>query len=799
MTPIIQALSFKTGRDLVLINVLSVLLIFIIVFFPDSPVRIILGLPFVLFFVGYVSISALFPKREELDIIERLAFSIGLSIAITPLIGLTLNYTPFGIRMYSVVFSLFSFILLVSIVAMYRRRTISAVNVFAPLAADRNIRKFDAIQVEESNEKVKHEIKSETRFTGILHKIKLEYLALPLFIAISLFIYHQKYFSYIFMVIAAAIGALLFIILNRYSTKEQEPILSFELPDDKSHTLRLVTSTLFFVFYGLSFLTLLQGFYTKTVWYYVFISLCTGAIATEILFVRTKAQGALNLLKSFLLVLNITLSNQILFSYGIGSPDSNYHLFNLVIPITNNGYIPGGYTYSTFPIHHILVVISSSIPNIDPRMTYYCLGGFLLSIGVIFVYLIGRKFVNTQFGLFAALLYTCCDYLMRIGSHPSQCTYTAPLMIILFTSVLYIYKERDWRFTVFYPILVTTLIFAHHFSAMIILIVLSSLIIVEIFQRIKESDYKFRFPGLVQIYVVILFAQWMYYSNMMGRFANILEVYHDAFTQDIATSVMTQTVYDQLPISTLFLNTLGASILLMLSVMGFLYFFKLRSFFKNIIMTTTVTLFALIGIGVVISVSYLLPHRLYYVLQLFGLVFLGSGAIVWIFSNIKMKSMKTTFVIVLIMCLSFFSVSNTITGLETSPLKGDQAYWKLYETPYERHSGKWADTCIPTSTTVNVSHSFRCYYPRSNISFSKYPLIVESEKNTTIDYKSITKGSYILFSKFDIATGFRAERIGKKVHMGKVRYRKLDEKEIYLLDRYNKYYDNGMANIYYKR
>jgi len=118
------------------------------------------------------------------------------------------------------------------------------------------------------------------RTYDIFHKIKLEYIALPLFIAITLFIYHQRYFSYIFMVIAAAIGVLLFIVFNRYFTKE-EIDASFELPDNESHTLRLITSILFFIFYGLSFLTLLQGFYTKTIWYYVLISLCVGIIASN--------------------------------------------------------------------------------------------------------------------------------------------------------------------------------------------------------------------------------------------------------------------------------------------------------------------------------------------------------------------------------------------------------------------------------------------------------------------------------------------------------------------------------------
>ena len=791
-TTIKQALSFKTERDLVLINVLSVLLILVIVFFPNAPVRIILGLPFVLFFTGYVSISALFPGKEDLDIIERLAFGIGLSIAITPLIGLILNYTPFGIRVYSVVFSLFSFILLVSIVAICRRKIASPGDVFTPSASDKDINS-------NKDKGIRHEIKNETRFiSNIFRKVKLEYLALPLFIGISLFVYQQKYFSYIFMVIAATVGVLLFIVFNKYFTKEEKDI-SFELADDKSHTLRFVTSILFFIFFGLSFLTLLQGFYTKTVWYYVFISLCVGVIATEILFVKTKTQGTLNLIKSLLLVLNITLSNQILFPYGIGCPDSGYHISSLVVPIINHGTLSAGSgTYVNFPGHHIFIAMNSLTMGTDPRMTYLCIGSLVMSVvGLSFVFLIGRRFVNMKFGLLVALLYTCCDYLIMQASHPSQSTFTLPLAVIILTIILYIYKERDWRFGAFYPILVTTMVFTHHYSAMIVLILLSSLMVVEIFQRIKESDYKFRFPGLVQIYVVILFTQWMYYSHLMGTFVGIIKAYRNAVTQDIATSVMSQTLYDQLPVSTLFLNTLGASILLMLSVIGFLYFFKHRSFFKNIVMMLATIILVLISIGVVLVLDWLLPHRLYLFLEAFVLIFLASAAILWVLNNAKdIKSVKPALVIGVIICLFFFSVASTIAGFETSPLKGDQAYWKLYATPYERYSGKWANTYIPINTSVNVSHSFICYYPCSNISFSKLPLLSLSAKNTTIDYKNVTKGSYILFSKFDIIAGFYAEHIGS--HIGLTRYGKLDEKEIYLLNRYNKHYDNGMVSIYYK-
>ncbi|HOT03353.1 MAG TPA: DUF1616 domain-containing protein [Methanolinea sp.] len=87
----------------------------------ETPFRVILALPMVLFFPGYSLIAALFPGRGEIDGLERLALSFGLSIAVVPLIGLVLNYTPFGIRLDPVVTSLVIFTLCMAVSAQVRR------------------------------------------------------------------------------------------------------------------------------------------------------------------------------------------------------------------------------------------------------------------------------------------------------------------------------------------------------------------------------------------------------------------------------------------------------------------------------------------------------------------------------------------------------------------------------------------------------------------------------------------------------------------------------------------------------
>jgi uncharacterized membrane protein len=117
-----RVVNLRMERDLFWINVLGITLISVIGFFPMSFVRILIGVPFALFFPGYALVCALFPSNREVDGIERFALSIGLSLAVVPLIGLVLNYTPFGIRLYPVLISLFLFTFLMSVAAGYRRK-----------------------------------------------------------------------------------------------------------------------------------------------------------------------------------------------------------------------------------------------------------------------------------------------------------------------------------------------------------------------------------------------------------------------------------------------------------------------------------------------------------------------------------------------------------------------------------------------------------------------------------------------------------------------------------------------------
>jgi uncharacterized membrane protein len=123
--------KIRFENELLLINILVWLLIFVIALFPANVLRLILGLPFMLFFPGYALVSALFPKKDTLDSLERIAFSFGLSIAVTVLAGLILHYTPWGLDLYPILLTLTGFILVTSAIAYYRRRRLPTGERFA--------------------------------------------------------------------------------------------------------------------------------------------------------------------------------------------------------------------------------------------------------------------------------------------------------------------------------------------------------------------------------------------------------------------------------------------------------------------------------------------------------------------------------------------------------------------------------------------------------------------------------------------------------------------------------------------
>ena len=149
-------------------------LVFTLTPLNDLPVRIPLGLVMVLFVPGYTLIAALFPRMGDLEGIERTALSFGLSIAVVPLIGLGLNYTPWGIRLTPVVISLVIFTIAMAVAAYWRRMSLPAEERFS-------------IQFRENIGSLKREILADEK--GRLDKALTVILILAIITSIAALVY----------------------------------------------------------------------------------------------------------------------------------------------------------------------------------------------------------------------------------------------------------------------------------------------------------------------------------------------------------------------------------------------------------------------------------------------------------------------------------------------------------------------------------------------------------------------------------------------------------------------------------
>jgi uncharacterized membrane protein len=105
---------------------LTLLAFISILFFPEtgtplSYLRYAFGVVLAVFLPGYCLVETLFPRKNSMDEIERVTFSVGLSFAITALVGLFLGFTPFGLTLTTALLTLGSMVVVLALVALSRK------------------------------------------------------------------------------------------------------------------------------------------------------------------------------------------------------------------------------------------------------------------------------------------------------------------------------------------------------------------------------------------------------------------------------------------------------------------------------------------------------------------------------------------------------------------------------------------------------------------------------------------------------------------------------------------------------
>jgi len=117
--------SLREQWELILLLVVGIIGVAAAIAGAPVALRLIFGLPLVVFIPGYALVTTLFPSSEALDGLERIALGFGLSLAIIPLMALGIEFSPWKLTLGPIAGSLLALSVLLTLVAIWRRHRLS--------------------------------------------------------------------------------------------------------------------------------------------------------------------------------------------------------------------------------------------------------------------------------------------------------------------------------------------------------------------------------------------------------------------------------------------------------------------------------------------------------------------------------------------------------------------------------------------------------------------------------------------------------------------------------------------------
>lgn len=215
--------------------------------------------------------------------------------------------------------------------------------------------------------------------------------------------------------------------------------------------------------------------------------------------------------------------------YGLRGSDS-YIDYNLLKTILNDHTFVLGQGVNGWPMIHIFSSSLSLVTKIDPLLVAKFLPSVISSIIVLPFYLLVYNFYkNRKIALFSCLIF---------GTIPQFVSFEASFVreifaffiMILFFYVLYISKKRnDYRLTLFLFLLIPVIVFAHHFTSLMIIVLLAIYLVVSkiiLYINRKDVNIKKKLSGIINIKMIFLvvlvaiIAYWVYHAVFVVEYSS---------------------------------------------------------------------------------------------------------------------------------------------------------------------------------------------------------------------------------------------------------------------------------------
>jgi len=641
---------------------------------------------------------------------------------------------------------------------------------------------------------------------------KLQFLAvgvLGLSIVVAGALVRFRFYSTLPLILAVGVGCAVFLV-RRPRTEEE---LDAHVPSWDSTSKRrakLLLATAFFLLSALSVAVLLPSLNEKPLEYYVFVSASAAVLVAFILLHETPRDTAGALAMVGIFSANMLGSSQLAFPGGLGGADSSVHITYLVNPILADGFIPVGsrggcgFIYTTFPGHHLLVASAALIGAGDPAKTYYGLGFATMLLPVLVVFLVGRTVRGVRTGLLAATLLAGSSYYIAWASHAGPITFALPLIAANILVLLKLIGDGRPRWLIVALPLMLALILAHPYSSVIFGIMLLGAVVGH---RLVERDFRTRTwtPAVLGIaFVYTLLIEWSNFSCLLTKSFQLAEGYFAAFGGESLFSP--PAVYDALPLPLIVLNTTGDSILFFAASVGFFSLLSRRlTGWSMLILGPSAALLALAALGLVTSLNYILPNRVYVFLQFAGLAPLAAFGLHHLVSRpssrgrSRWRERGIPIAAILVGAFVFMSSTSIIAGFETSPFTAGRPYVKLYDTDVEAAAATWMCEHAGSFARAEAAQSLHgLAYGEITVCLRPNGTVVDRidvTRDGFLDLRGVGPGTVLLYSQFDLNPGFSPGATSAGQY-GQGIYLRLDPRAIEELSPYDRLYDNGAIQMF---
>jgi len=254
-----------------------------------------------------------------------------------------------------------------------------------------------------------------------------------------------------------------------------------------------------------------------TILFWFSILLMFGSVLYQIFYTENKIFVFFEI---FIFILLLHLVHQLGF-YGLNGSDP-YIDYNLLKTIVNNHHFVLGQDVDGWPMMHIFSSAITFVTKIDPFIIAKFLPSFISSIIILPYYLLVYQISrNKKVALFSCLVFSTIPKFMDFEASFVRETF-ALFIMIFFIYVIYISKKRnDNRFTMLPFLLIAVVVFAHHLTAFLILLLLGVYIaaskLIPFIYR-KDETFISKLSGRININIIFLttliavVAYWIYHA-----------------------------------------------------------------------------------------------------------------------------------------------------------------------------------------------------------------------------------------------------------------------------------------------